>query len=167
MKPACKIEIVGKASKQKRKRHHIPHSQRPQHLVQQRNERERGRANQLNEALSVLKCHLPDVYGDKKASKADILKTAVHYIGYLTTLLHQSEVHSPTHLEELAQSGASSCTMNNQRAFPDCSLRTQPCATSLQCVYTPEHVDGLVTRTSCRRLGFYSMDFAYNTEAHL
>ncbi|CAH1799576.1 unnamed protein product [Owenia fusiformis] len=76
-------------SKPKRKRIHIPHSQRPTEFVAQRNERERSRVHSVNEAFMVLKKHVPLKVKNpsKRVSKAKILQAALDHIHNLLDIL--------------------------------------------------------------------------------
>ncbi|CAH1799577.1 unnamed protein product [Owenia fusiformis] len=80
-------------SKPKRKRIHIPHSQRPTEFVAQRNERERSRVHSVNEAFMVLKKHVPLKVKDpsKRVSKAKILLAALDHIHNLLDCLENGK----------------------------------------------------------------------------
>ena len=72
----------------KKKRRHIPHRERPVHAVKKRNERERNRVTGVNEALFVLRDHLPEDMRQQRLSKINILYSAIDYIDYLSRVLH-------------------------------------------------------------------------------
>ena len=74
--------------KLKRRRQHVPHSQRSIESVQRRNERERRRVNDVNSAFKELSKHIPFMVDNrKKISKINILRSAITYIEYLSILL--------------------------------------------------------------------------------
>lgn len=75
--------------KARRRRRHVPHSERPEPAVRKRNERERQRAGEVNTAFTELRDRLPSQGQSKRKrlSKINVLKTAIDYIEELTTLL--------------------------------------------------------------------------------
>ncbi|CAH1799578.1 unnamed protein product [Owenia fusiformis] len=97
------------ASKSKRKRVHVPHSERPTEFVAQRNERERSRVHSVNEAFMALRKHVPLKVKDpsKRVSKAKILQAAIDHIYNLLDSLVNTETQENC-------STAQNCLQNNQ-----------------------------------------------------
>lgn len=96
-------EIKNKSSRRSK---HIPHHLRPKHLVEQRNNRERRRVHDVNQAFQMLQTLLPlettsTVYDDQgrawlihqpnpsRISKVQTLRTAVDYIEALQQMLNE------------------------------------------------------------------------------
>ncbi|XP_036355372.1 achaete-scute homolog 5-like [Octopus sinensis] len=59
-------------------------------FIRKRNERERERVRCVNEGYAQLKKHLPLAQKDKRLSKVETLRTAIHYIRYLEDMLQMS-----------------------------------------------------------------------------
>ncbi|KAK6169963.1 hypothetical protein SNE40_018473 [Patella caerulea] len=66
---------------------HIPHSQKPPHLVAKRNARERRRVQAVNSAFSRLRKHVPYEPRHKRLSKVKTLQFAIDYIHNLQDLI--------------------------------------------------------------------------------
>lgn len=75
---------------------HIPHREKPPHLVAKRNERERRRVQQVNSAFSVLRKTVPVENRNKRLSKVKTLQRAIEYIESLTDLLSSLGAQMPT-----------------------------------------------------------------------
>ncbi|XP_069129865.1 uncharacterized protein [Argopecten irradians] len=88
----------------KRKRRHIPHSQRSPEYVLHRNTRERKRVEAMNEAFGLLRKHVPFIAEtDDRASKAGILYGAAHYIKVLADILNDIPCTTSTHSDVILQ----------------------------------------------------------------
>jgi hypothetical protein len=97
--------IDGQRQEARRRSKHIPHHLRPQHLVEQRNTRERRRVHDVNQAFHLLQTLLPwspavtldhqqsesspFTATSSRLSKARTLRTAVDYIEALQRLLNE------------------------------------------------------------------------------
>nr|QNN94678.1 achaete-scute C transcription factor [Malacoceros fuliginosus] len=66
---------------------HIPHREKPPHLVQRRNARERRRVQAVNTAFSRLRRHIPHENRNKRLSKVKTLKIAMDYIEHLRHMI--------------------------------------------------------------------------------
>ncbi|XP_071112547.1 achaete-scute complex protein T4-like [Haliotis cracherodii] len=66
---------------------HVPHSQKPPHLVQRRNARERRRVQAVNGAFSRLRKHVPYEPKHKRLSKVKTLRVAIDYIRQLEDMI--------------------------------------------------------------------------------
>lgn len=73
---------------------HVPHRDKPPHLVARRNARERRRVQAVNSAFLRLRRHLPHpvVGKHKRLSKVKTLRCAIDYISHLQRLLHDDEL---------------------------------------------------------------------------
>ncbi|CAG0917042.1 unnamed protein product [Notodromas monacha] len=69
---------------------HVPHREKPPHLVARRNARERKRVQAVNLAFIHLRRALPIESRGKRVSKVKTLKTAMDYIAHLVTILSSS-----------------------------------------------------------------------------
>ena len=102
----------GVLPKPKRRRRHIPHSDRPIDAVRKRNERERKRVDDVNSAFVDLQLHLPsDGRPRRRLSKIKVLQTAIDYIDQLSSTLNLSaysggkDIAPPcTHVQTMAGS---------------------------------------------------------------
>lgn len=74
---------------------HVPHREKPPHLVAKRNERERRRVQQVNSAFSVLRKTVPVENRNKRLSKVKTLQRAIEYIESLTGLLSSLGAEMP------------------------------------------------------------------------
>ena len=63
---------------------HVPHSEKPAHLVAKRNARERRRVETVNNAFLRLRKHVPFDPKHKRLSKVKTLRYAIDYIKRLT-----------------------------------------------------------------------------------
>ncbi|XP_063889111.1 uncharacterized protein LOC135115916 [Scylla paramamosain] len=69
---------------------HVPHREKPQHLVARRNARERRRVQSVNVAFSRLRRVVPGTSGrSKRVSKVKTLQGAMDYISHLQALLQE------------------------------------------------------------------------------
>lgn len=66
---------------------HIPHSEKPPHLVARRNARERKRVQAVNNAFLKLKKHVPFENNHKRLSKVKTLQSAIDYIANLQYMI--------------------------------------------------------------------------------
>ncbi|XP_052251826.1 transcription factor 15-like [Dreissena polymorpha] len=76
---------------------HIPHSEKPPHLVAKRNARERRRVETVNNAFVRLRRHVPIEAKNKRLSKVKTLRYAIDYIKQLTIMIkeHDKQYGSP------------------------------------------------------------------------
>lgn len=96
--PSSPASCVNSRPVRKRKRRHVPHSQRSTEFVEKRNGRERKRVDDLNGAFECLKDRVPFIpRRNVRTSKMKILTNAISYIQHLTTLLNDSEALSDPH----------------------------------------------------------------------
>lgn len=70
---------------------HIPHKDKPPHLVARRNARERKRVQAVNSAFARLRKCVPIENRNKRLSKVKTLHRAIEYINGLQAMLRQSE----------------------------------------------------------------------------
>ncbi|XP_053213177.1 achaete-scute complex protein T4-like [Panonychus citri] len=70
---------------------HIPHREKPAHLVARRNARERRRVQAVNSAFAVLRTFVPVENRNKRLSKVKTLQKAIEYISHLQELLNESD----------------------------------------------------------------------------
>ncbi|XP_041354000.1 achaete-scute homolog 1b-like [Gigantopelta aegis] len=116
---------------------HVPHSEKPQHLVQRRNARERRRVQAVNSAFSGLRKHIPYEPKHKRLSKVKTLRIAIDYIRNLEDMIetHDRQVqefrqtvllnssysngYSPGHTDE------QTWTRSTAESFGDCYQRPQ------------------------------------------
>ena len=108
---------AGEQEKRRKKRKHIPHSERPLEAVQKRNERERQRVHEVNAAYLNLLNHLPELTTitpdhcvipharmastgptTSKTSKINILRQAIAYIESLSNILSATEFSQVSNL---------------------------------------------------------------------
>ena len=66
---------------------HVPHSEKPPHLVARRNARERRRVETVNNAFLRLRRHVPTDTKHKRLSKVKTLRNAIDYIKRLTDMI--------------------------------------------------------------------------------
>ncbi|GAB6022490.1 hypothetical protein CHUAL_006597 [Chamberlinius hualienensis] len=67
---------------------HIPHKEKPPHVVERRNARERRRVQAVNFAFARLRKSVPLENKNKRISKAKTLQTAIDYINHLQDILN-------------------------------------------------------------------------------
>jgi len=70
---------------------HIPHREKPAHLVARRNARERRRVQAVNTAFAKLRKCVPVENRSKRLSKVKTLQKAIEYISTLCELLNKSD----------------------------------------------------------------------------
>uniref|UniRef100_T1KDS7 BHLH domain-containing protein n=1 Tax=Tetranychus urticae TaxID=32264 RepID=T1KDS7_TETUR len=70
---------------------HIPHREKPPHLVARRNARERRRVQAVNSAFATLRKHVNEPNRNKRLSKVKTLQKAIEYIAYLQGLLSEGD----------------------------------------------------------------------------
>lgn len=68
---------------------HIPHSEKPPHLVARRNARERKRVQAVNNAFLKLRKHVPCENKHKRLSKVKTLQFAIDYIVNLQNMIEE------------------------------------------------------------------------------
>lgn len=78
---------------------HVPHCQKPTHIVAKRNARERKRVQTVNDAFALLRKHVPRPSKSNKVSKVAILKVAMEYIQSLQSMIfeHDKMNQRPSH----------------------------------------------------------------------
>lgn len=88
-----KMTIKSPTSKKSTYRH-IPHSEKPPHLVARRNARERKRVQAVNSAFQKLRKHVPFENKQKRLSKVKTLQFAIDYISNLQNMIddHDSKM---------------------------------------------------------------------------
>lgn len=72
---------------------HVPHSEKPPHLVARRNARERRRVETVNNAFLRLRKHVPMDTKHKRLSKVKTLRYAIDYIKRLTEMIDNHDKH--------------------------------------------------------------------------
>ena len=81
-----------KKSKKKSAYKHVPHSEKPAHLVAKRNARERRRVEAVNTAFLTLRKAIPlDNKRGKRVSKVKILQRAIDYILNMKDAINQHD----------------------------------------------------------------------------
>lgn len=85
----------GKKSGGKSAYRHVPHSEKPPHLVARRNARERRRVEAVNEAFQRLRKRVTGEVKQKRLSKVRTLRVAIDYINKLQTMImdHDQTMH--------------------------------------------------------------------------
>ena len=85
-----------KKCKKKSAYKHVPHSEKPAHLVAKRNARERRRVEAVNTAFLTLRKAIPlDNKRGKRVSKVKILQRAIDYILNMKDAINQHDgLHS-------------------------------------------------------------------------
>ncbi|XP_048771014.1 achaete-scute complex protein T8-like [Ostrea edulis] len=84
---AVKNRNRGKKSGGKSAYRHVPHSQKPPHLVARRNARERRRVEAVNEAFQRLRKRVNGEVKQKRLSKVRTLRVAIDYINKLQRMI--------------------------------------------------------------------------------
>lgn len=84
-------KAIKPANKTKPSYKHIPHSQKPPHLVAKRNARERRRVQAVNQAFYRLRRSVPIENRNKRVSKVKTLQRAIDYIRKLERILAEDE----------------------------------------------------------------------------
>lgn len=96
IKASCRMnrrQCDGKSMKKRIKRSgktvykHVPHCEKPPHLVARRNARERRRVETVNNAFLRLRKHVPMDTKHKRLSKVKTLRYAIDYIKRLTEMI--------------------------------------------------------------------------------
>lgn len=70
---------------------HVPHSEKPPHLVARRNARERRRVETVNNAFLRLRRHVPLETRHKRLSKVKTLRYAIDYIKRLSDMINEHD----------------------------------------------------------------------------
>ena len=70
---------------------HVPHRDKPPHLVQRRNARERRRVQAVNNAFVRLRRHIPHENKNKRLSKVKTLRIAIDYISQLQQMIKEHD----------------------------------------------------------------------------
>lgn len=86
-----KEQTGSKQSKSKPSYKHIPHSQKPPHLVAKRNARERRRVQAVNQAFYKLRKCVPIENRNKRVSKVKTLQRAIDYIRKMERILEEHD----------------------------------------------------------------------------
>ncbi|KAL3883784.1 hypothetical protein ACJMK2_030015 [Sinanodonta woodiana] len=81
----------GKKRRSKRTDKHVPHSEKPPHLVAKRNARERKRVQAVNGAFLRLRRCVPYEPKHKRLSKVKTLKLAIEYIKQLSEMIEDHD----------------------------------------------------------------------------
>ncbi|GFT69877.1 achaete-scute-like protein [Nephila pilipes] len=87
--PRKKARSKGGVSKSSYK--HVPHREKPPHLVARRNARERRRVQAVNTAFSRLRRSVPSENKNKRLSKVKTLHRAIEYIQMLQDMLSKAD----------------------------------------------------------------------------
>ena len=97
-----KVKKAGKRSTYK----HIPHRDKPPHLVQRRNARERRRVQAVNNAFVRPRRHIPHENKNKRLSKVKTLRIAIDYISQLQQMIkdHDAGITNPYQPAPMARS---------------------------------------------------------------
>jgi achaete-scute complex protein len=66
---------------------HVPHREKPPHMVARRNARERRRVQSVNNAFIRLRRHIPHENKKKRMSKVKTLRTAIDYIQQMQAMI--------------------------------------------------------------------------------
>lgn len=77
-----------RSSSSKSSYRHVPHSEKPPHLVARRNARERRRVQAVNNAFMRLRRHVPYEPRHKRLSKVKTLRIAIDYIRNMQAMIH-------------------------------------------------------------------------------
>ena len=103
---------------------HVPHREKPPHLVARRNARERRRVQAVNNAFVRLRRHIPYDNKHKRLSKVKTLQVAIDYIRQLDRLIQQYDnnltqpqryLHNPQHHQHDGMpSRPSTCDVTSQ-----------------------------------------------------
>ena len=161
-------EMTFPSQKPRRRRRHVPHRERSQCAVIKRNERERRRVHDVNEAFKTLQQYLPSRETDessecKKISKMAILKEAIQYIDQLASLLTDGDFSD--HNIKHDSTGQSQCNLNVKQnthsPTEDCfhhHWSSDQFGSDQQIPHL--HYDPEVVQLSCQDLHFYSDDSA-------
>ncbi|KAK3583973.1 hypothetical protein CHS0354_033768 [Potamilus streckersoni] len=81
----------GKKRRSKRTDKHVPHSEKPLHLVAKRNARERKRVQAVNSAFLRLRRSVPYEPKHKRLSKVKTLKLAIEYIKQMSEMIEDHD----------------------------------------------------------------------------
>lgn len=123
---------------------HVPHSEKPAHLVAKRNARERRRVQAVNNAFLRLRRHVPTESKHKRLSKVKTLRLAIEYIRKLSEMIvnhdrqygvqfcsfEQSVAMDTRHLstevsgESCISRGVTMVATHKQRYTQQCRMRT-------------------------------------------
>lgn len=79
---------------------HIPHSEKPPHLVARRNARERKRVQAVNNAFLKLRKHVPCENKNKRLSKVKTLQFAIDYIVNLQNMIDEHDRNMAGNFEQ-------------------------------------------------------------------
>ncbi|XP_013788507.2 fer3-like protein [Limulus polyphemus] len=80
---------------------HIPHREKPPHLVARRNARERRRVQAVNNAFARLRKCVPVENKSKRLSKVKTLHRAIEYIAALQEMLEEAETVQTSPMDPL------------------------------------------------------------------
>ncbi|GFT36147.1 BHLH domain-containing protein [Nephila pilipes] len=90
--PQIKVFLTDEGRRKKGCYKHIPHKDKPPHLVARRNARERRRVEAVNSAFAQLRKCVPIENRTKRLSKVKTLHRAIEYINGLEALLQQANL---------------------------------------------------------------------------
>lgn len=130
------VLTTGHAKWPKRKRRHIPHSQRPYEFVKRRNLREKRRVENLNCALESLRRCIPSTQCNAKESKINILREATEYIAYLNHVLSDEKPKEVT-MDDFPL--MFNVTDNSRGIAESGNVHASSCQTSA--LHEPSHID--------------------------
>uniref|UniRef100_T1JCI1 BHLH domain-containing protein n=1 Tax=Strigamia maritima TaxID=126957 RepID=T1JCI1_STRMM len=72
---------------------HVPHKDKPPHLVARRNARERRRVQAVNSAFAKLRKCVPVENRNKRLSKVKTLQKAIEYISHMQDMIDAADSH--------------------------------------------------------------------------
>ncbi|GIY49442.1 achaete-scute-like protein [Caerostris darwini] len=93
---------------------HVPHREKPPHLVARRNARERRRVQAVNTAFSRLRKSVPSENKNKRLSKVKTLHRAIEYIQMLQDMLSKADEDLGSDELCLGSVGADSLNKENE-----------------------------------------------------
>ncbi|RWS06778.1 achaete-scute 1a-like protein [Dinothrombium tinctorium] len=102
---------------------HVPHREKPPHLVARRNARERRRVQAVNSAFARLRKAVPVENRTKRLSKVKTLQRAIEYINNLMNLLKKADELEAT---AVLNSASVTYTSSVNSSFQDYSYRSSP-----------------------------------------
>lgn len=104
---------------------HVPHCQKPPHLVARRNARERRRVQAVNNAFLKLRRHVPFENKQKRLSKVKTLRSAIEYITHLQDMILEFDSKQ---FEKMEKRNSEICVQNCPsvvRGYPATGLRNR------------------------------------------
>lgn len=92
---------------------HVPHKDKPPHLVARRNARERRRVQAVNSAFARLRRCVPVENRSKRLSKVKTLHKAIEYISNLQQMLDEADAQIQVNAIEYSHADAVRCKKEN------------------------------------------------------